>query len=214
MPDGELPDLTFRAEDHRYFWRGKPVMNVTRALQLVTDYSKVDPVVLARAQQEGIDMHRMSDLHMKGELHVASLPEWLVPRREALMRFVDETCFFLIASEQRVYHTQYFYAGQLDLVGRLLTARACHETAVIDLKRSFFAGRAIGLQTAAYQAAWNDMVAKRKDASVLNRATPRFALQLRADATYRLEPFPDRSDFSKFLACLTVARMIEERNVQ
>jgi hypothetical protein len=206
MPNGELSDLTFRAEDHRYFWRGKPVMNVTRALALITDYSKVDPAVLARAQQEGIDMHRMSDLHWKGELHVASLPEWLVPRRDALLRFEAETGFVPIASESRVYNAMYDYAGQLDMVGRLRKTVGRKEvlaTSIVDLKRSFYGGRAIGFQTCAYLHAWNGRCGK--DCLAFDR----YALQLRADATYRLEPFINPNDWPNFLAILTTAKIKE-----
>lgn len=198
------PALEFRADDHTYWLDGKRVPNVTRVLSLLTDYSHIDPAVLANAQQEGVDMHRMVELYVKGELDEPTLPTWLEPRLAAFKRFQAETGFELLASEQRVYHPLHRYAGTLDLVGkmRMPQSRAAQRiTALIDLKRSFYAGRAIGLQTAAYGDAWT--------ASGGVKVTHRFALQLRPGASYRLQPFDDRGDFAHYLACLMVWRLKE-----
>lgn len=200
--------LTFDPGPHVYRWNGSIVPNVTRVLSLVTDYSHIPAPVLAHAQAEGVAIHKTVELYAKDDLDEASLPQWLVPRLDAFKRFVAETGFVINASEQRVYHHRFAYAGQLDLEGTLqlrVGRKSVPTPAIVDVKRSFYAGRAIGLQLAAYDAAC-------PRTSFCSASVPRrrYALQLRADGTYRLEPFTDPADMSNFLACLNVWRLREQ----
>lgn len=201
--------LTFDEPTHTYRWNGQPVPNVTRLLAPLTDYSRIPADVLERAQQEGKAIHKMVELHMTGMLDLAALHSdesqaWLLPRFEALEKFIDETGFVCYAAEHPLYSKQLRYAGTPDLIGRMSHIGKTRRRAVlVDVKRSFFAGPVIGLQTAAYTQVWNETEAKgEKDLLVPNQN--RFALQLRADGTYRLEPFDDGGDFAAFLALLTV----------
>lgn len=200
MPDGELPEgLTFDEASHTYRYRGVVVPNVTRVLGSLIDLSHVDPEKLEHARQEGVAMHRMSDLHFKGELHIPSLPDWLVPRLAALKRFVSETGFRVVASEQKLYHPTYAYAGTFDLVGHIpvKNGRLYRDvTACVDLKRSFFAGRVTGLQTAGYALLWEDQGHP--------RIQRRLALKLHANGTYATDLFEDPADRSVFLAALAL----------
>jgi hypothetical protein len=196
--------LTFEAGPHHYFWMGKRVPNVTSVLSMLIDLRHVRPDVLEAARLEGVDMHRMIELEIKDDLDEHTLPAWLLPRLFAFRKFRDETGFAATMSERRVYHRAYGYAGTLDMVG---TMRIPHgrktktATALIDLKRSFAAGRAIGLQTAAY--------ARALESEEGQKITHRFALRLLADGTYRLEPFDSPTDFHNFLSCLTVHNLKE-----
>jgi hypothetical protein len=195
--------LTFNATGHQYFWHGKPVPDhVTKVLGLVTDLSRIPTDVLENARQEGVDEHRMVNLHATGDLDEDVLPAWLRPKLAGLRKFFADTEFRMIGSETAVYHRLYKYAGTLDLVGEMRYQR--HKVrAIIDVKRSLYAGRAIGLQTAAYLEAWSDSNPNEC------RPTHRFALRLR-DGDYRLEPYTQRDDFSLFLACLSVHRLKEQ----
>lgn len=202
--------LTFDAESHSYAWHGKPVVNVTRALGLVTDYSRIPESILNKARDEGIAIHRTCELYCKDDLDEASLPAWLVPRLAAFKRFIAECQFRLAASEQKVYHHQHGYAGTLDLDGTIEVPqgrRSITMPVVVDIKRSFYAGRAIGLQTAAYAEA---LTSEERERGIEQRRRVRFALQLRADGQYRLQPFNDPSDYAAFLACLQVWRLREQ----
>lgn len=194
-----IPD--FDASTHTYYVESKPVINVTRALGVITDYSNIPPDRLEIARQEGHDIHRMVELYSKNDLDEGTLPEWLVPRLNAYKKFIVETGFRITHSEVRLYNQDAQYAGTADLFGEIGLRRSV-EFANVDVKRSFYAGRAIGLQLAAYVEA-----AKHCD---MPRATRRYALQLRADGSYRLEPFEDRRDFAFFLSCLNVYRLKEE----
>lgn len=196
--------LEFDQAAHRYTWNGEFVPHVTGILSPLTSYDRIPEHVLHHAQQEGIAIHRMVELDCYGDLDIEALPEWLTGHHKAWRLFLDETGFDFIASEHRVFHPQYRYAGTLDLAGYLRRVKRTTGLSIVDVKRSFFAGPAIGSQTAAYTEAWNATHDKRL------QAKHRFALQLRPDGTYRLEPFEDPSDFSVFLACLTLRRWKEK----
>jgi hypothetical protein len=192
--------LTFHEAEHRYFWDGKPVPNVTSILAPLNDLSMVPANTLERARMEGVAMHKTVELEVRGDLDVETLPDWLVPRLAAWRKFVADTGFTCLESEFRVFHPTYQYAGTLDLFG---TFRKGDGAAFIDLKRSFAAGPVIGLQLAAYHEAY---CAQQK----VGRNADRYALRLDDTGSYRLEPFPNKSDFGVFLALLTVQRFKEK----
>lgn len=190
--------LEFDQAAHRYTWNGVHVPNVTSILAPLTSYDRIPEHVLKHAQDEGIAIHKMVELDCYGDLDVDELPAWMRGHYDAWKRFLADTGFEFIASEHRVFHPQYRYAGTLDLAGMLKLTFGATGVSIIDVKRSFFAGASIGLQVAAYAEAWN----KAHDKAL--HAKSRYALQLRADGTYRLEPFEDKADFSVFLALLTI----------
>ena len=192
--------LRFDPESHRYFWDDVHVPNVTSILSPLVDYARVPWAVLEKARQEGVAMHKMVELYVADDLDEQALPEWLRPRLEAFQKFQAESGFKVEGSERRVYHVAHRYAGTLDLVGDMNG-----DLTVIDIKRSLFAGPAIGLQLAAYQEAEND----RRKREKLPKATKRYALQLRAKGDYKLEPYEDKNDFAVFLALLTLKRWRE-----
>lgn len=198
------PRLTFDAESHTYRWCGALVPNVTRIIAPLTDYSRIPPDVLERARRQGTEIHKMVELSCKGTLDVDDIMTrealaWLRPYLQAWRKFVLETGFELWESEQKVFHGGFHYAGTLDLVG-LMKKTKLRDPALLDVKRSFYAGRAIGVQTAGYEEARNREVDK------VLRTRHRYGLQLRHDGNYRLQPFEDRGDASVFLACLTLHR--------
>jgi hypothetical protein len=182
--------LTFDPAAHQYHYDGKPVVNVTRVLAPLIDLSMVKPEQLEIARQKGVATHRMVELWAKGDLDEATLPDWMQPILKTWLKVVDETGLEVIASEQRVYHRTLRYAGTYDLKARI---RARPGVGIIDVKRSFFAGPVVGIQTAAYEAAEAD-----KDIKW------RAGLRLREDQPYRLEMYDDKTDFSTFLALLTI----------
>ncbi len=187
--------LTFDEAAHAYYWKGERVPNVTSIISHLTDYSHIPPAALERARQEGQAVHKMVDADCKGTL--IDLPAWMFGHFDAWCRFKEETGFECLASERKVYHRKLRYAGTLDLAGSL--RHLSKKAACIDVKRSLYAGPAIGLQTAGYVDAENT-------AKELPRLEGRYALQLNADGTYRLQPFTDPDDKIAFLACLQQMR--------
>lgn len=193
--------LTFDEPSHAYAWNGVRVPSVTQVLAPLMNYSFVNPEALEVARQEGMAIHKTVELYCRNDLDEDDLPDWLGPRLDAFKKFVADTQFQMTGSEELVYHETYKYAGTFDLSGTLALRRKRVE-ALIDIKRSFAAGPVIGLQVAAYA------VAQAHGLS-LDKAMHRYALQLRADGTYRLEAFEDPTDFTVFLACLSMHKWKE-----
>jgi hypothetical protein len=188
--------LTFDEAAHVYYWHGKPVPNVTRIIAPLTDYSRIPPDVLQRAQEEGRATHKMVELDCKNDLDVETLPAWMRGHYTAWCRFKEESGFECWASEYREYHEGLGYAGTADLFGLTPKLPKIKGAINIDVKRSLYAGPAIGLQTAGYTEQWNRK--QPKDLHVKHRA----ALVLKPDGTYRLQSYEDREDWLAFLACL------------
>lgn len=191
--------LTFDSTTHTYRWNDAVVPNVTRILGSLVDYSRIPPDVLLHAQQEGKAIHEMVELDVADNLDVDLLPEWMLPRYQAWRSFLAETGFKPLASEQRVFSRSMRYAGTLDLFGRF---PGCKH-AVVDVKRSLYAGRVIGLQMAAYKRALAE------DGVQEARGASRFGLLLDANGRYRMEPFNNPNDESDFMACLVYYRLKE-----
>lgn len=193
--------LTFDEKAHRYTWNGNPVLNVTRALDLITDYSSIPPKKLEVARQKGVAVHAMVEYHARGDLDLAGLPSWMGPVFEQWRKFLFETGFKLRHSEYRVYHPLYQYAGTLDLFGTI-----GDEFVFVDVKRSFLAGEAIGFQLAAYLEAY---CAQEKAKA---RNARRYALRLNENGPYRMERYDNKADFQNFLTCLNFYRLKERFN--
>lgn len=196
--------LAFDEATHTYTWHGRQVVNVTRVLDsMLNTYEHVPRATLEVARQQGVAVHRTIELHLKGNL--GHCPEWLAPYVEAWDSFAQHTPFVLEASEQRLYNSDHDYAGTADLFGWLDMRRLGVQHVVIDLKRSFMAGAAIGLQTAAYAGAYNRA---KHLADPQERIQARFALRLRPDHTppFELKQFADADDYATFCAMLKTYR--------
>ena len=187
--------LAFDVASHTYRWNGQKVPSVTSVLSPLVNYNQVPWAVLERARLEGVAIHKTIELYLNNDLE--SLPQWLQPRLDAFKKFQGESNFVIEGSERKVYHATHQYAGTLDLIGTVND-----EISVIDLKRSFFAGPAIGIQIAAYLEAENDRRKREKSP----KAKHRYALQLMANGNYKLEPYNDPNDFAVFLALLTLRK--------
>lgn len=179
---------------HVYTWNGAVVPSVTQVLKPLTSYDMIPADKLEVARQKGVAVHKMVELHAKGDLDVETLPDWMRPVLVQWEKFVADTGFEIIYSETQVYNPDYGYAGTFDLYGRMRDGDA-----LIDVKRSFLAGPVIGLQLAGYHAA---MVASLKKVGVIFGPLKRYALKLNETGPYRLEPYANKSDFNDFVTCL------------
>ena len=199
--------LEFNEDRHEYKWNGVIVPSVTQILKPLTDFGRVPPAILEHARQEGVAIHKMVELELDGDLDIHALPPWMSPYYEAWRKFVKDTGFQCVGSEVRLYHHKLSYAGTADLIGEMSNVKGVNGLALIDIKRSLFAGAVIGLQLAGYADAW-----AAEDLMGIGKIKHRYALQLIHNGTYKLEPFNDPSDSSTFLACLTMHRWREKHN--
>lgn len=197
--------LTFDPEKHEYRWAGVVVPSVTQVLAPIVDLSHIPADALEIARQRGVAIHRTVELDVAGTLDEDALPEWLLPVLANWRKFVADAGVTVIESERRVYHPLYRYAGTLDL---LVDMRHAATHAFIDVKRSFVAGEATGVQIAAYRDAYIAEIPYGRPEKRLRRAK-RFALRLNENAPYRLDEFTDEShlnDFKTLLAYYNVKR--------
>lgn len=193
--------LTFEPTAHVYRWNGKPVPNVTRVISPLTNYDRIPREALERAKEQGIAVHRMVELDLRGDLKLP-VPLWMHGIYTAWKRFQEETGLEVWASEFRMYHEGLGYAGTLDFAGVMHKLKRA-KPACIDVKRSFYAGPAIGLQDAAYCRSWN---AQRG----VDRLVDRFAVIFNPNGIYQLRQFSDPEDDVAFLACLQQLRWKEK----
>ena len=196
--------LSFNAATHTYTWKGAVVPSVTKIIAPLSDYSAIPAGVLEKARQEGQYIHSMVEWYEDGVLDEANLPQWMRPRLAAWKKFKAESGWETDASEKRLYHRTFGYAGTLDLCGTAPKLKDAKGRALIDLKRSLYADPSTGVQTAAY--------AEAENASMSNamRIQWRAGLKLNDDGTYRLQRFDSKADWPTFLACLTVHRWLQE----
>ena len=191
--------LTFDEATHTYRWGGRVVPSVTQVLADLKDWSMIPRDRLARAQKEGVAIHKMVEWHLQGALDIDGLPEWMRPRHAALERFLREHNLLVRSQELRLYHDRYRYAGTYDIHGEL-----DGDPALIDVKRSLYGGRVTGLQLAAY----NGLLVRDRT-SIPEKFIRRFALQLKDDGNYSLVEFSNPADWGVFLACLTRHHFME-----
>lgn len=192
--------LEFDAVAHAYTWSGRPVPGVTRVLQLVQDFSMVPAELLARKQQIGTALH--AAIELGDDLDPDSLDPLVEPYYDAWSRFMVDTGFQPVHNEIRIFSARHTYAGTLDTIG-VLKRREC----LIDYKSSWELHPAVGPQTAAYLNGAYEM-------KVCPPDLPRYALQLRRDRSYRLEPLTEASDFAVFLSLLNIHNWRKRHGIQ
>lgn len=192
-------DLQFDEATHTYWLRGKRLPSVTQVLDQLEDWSRVDPIVLEEAKRRGQHVHRMVQLDVGGVLDEDALDPFYRPYLAQWRKFLAETRFRPVLSEQQIYHEALGYAGTFDLMGMLGT-----DFYQVDVKSGLIP-RTVGLQTAAYHTA-----------GVLLKSIPpnakRAALQLHDDR-YRFHPItaPVAFDMADFTAALRLHQW-RERN--
>ncbi|MGB8422232.1 hypothetical protein [Paraburkholderia sp.] len=184
-----MSTLVFDEGAHSYAVDGRKVPGVTSLLAPLVDYSMISREVMERAQQLGTAVHRMTELHDNDDLDEDSLSDELRPYLDGWKKFRAECQFEPITIEKKLYHPMFRYAGTSDRTG-MVKGRL----AVIDIKKMMTLGPVIGVQLAAYQE-----LHKADGLAVVDR----YALGLRPDGSYRLQPYRDMLDWQCFLSLLT-----------
>jgi hypothetical protein len=186
--------LDFDPVAHRYRVGDRELISVTQALTAagLVDTRWFNDDAAAR----GTYVHAAIQLHHEGDLAEDSLDPVIQPYFTAYLKFLSETGFELDACEERLFDETLGFAGTLDLRGRIPRKSLRHPGIdIIDVKTGMVPPH-VGPQTAAYA---------RMLPRELGALRWRWALHLRADATYALLPLENRTDEAVFLAALTVA---------
>lgn len=189
--------IEFAEEGHEYRVDGRRVPSVTQVLAPLYDLDCIPAAVLAHKRAIGQAVHRAIEFELQDDLDETTLHPEVAPYMAGWRKWRIDRGFELIASEKRVAHLVYGYAGTLDLRGRLTKKfpreRTVPGPTIIDLKTTFDIADAIGLQLAAYKNAYGAEA----------HGDKRLALQLKPDGTYREKFFDDPKDWPVFLAFLT-----------
>lgn len=185
-----VPDaLTFEPAAHRYRLGSRELISVTQAL---SEAGLIDTSwYTAAAALRGTALHAAVQAYLA--TGVVPIDDELLPFFDAYLNFQLDAGFIAAASEERLCDPLLGYAGTLDLRGRFQQYDASGDSSdLIDIKTGHIPTW-VGYQTAGYARLFPDV--KR-----------RWVLNLRADATYRIQSLTQRTDERVFLAALTVAQ--------
>lgn len=199
--------LTFDPIEHRYYWNGKAVPNVTSIIEpYLTDYWRIPAQILRDAQARGTAVHIATDLYDQGVLDWKSVHPIVEPYLMGWVKFRREVPFQIRRSEHRMYSVRFGFAGTLDRSG------PCGpEEWLLDIKTSEHLMPSVGPQVAAYDQLLDEeerAQAVAAGAAIMprQRGRVRKCVQLRDNGLYKIHTLADQSDFGTFLACLTVYR--------
>lgn len=184
-----MNELKFDPAIHEYRLGGRILPSVTQVLEPYYGLEFVDRVRLEAAQLFGSAVHEACHLVNLDLLDHDTLGTWVSAYTRGWERFLEESGFVVLASEQRVLHRKLGYAGTLDTVGMFPDKK---KEVIIDIKTGASAPITVGPQTAAYNEA-------------RGRRVPRFCCLLQPHA-YNLIPLTDIRDFDIFKCALTLHR--------
>ncbi len=197
--------LDFDPATHSFTLDGLAIPSVTGVLGPLTDGDISYYMYMESARRRGVAVHEATERYdrMRGASETWKPEMWsqdptVGPYLAAWQKFLADTGFEVHAIEEQVVSKRHRYAGILDRLGVLNGRRA-----VIDIKTSVAIKPVMGIQLAAYQAAYNEGKLKAK------QYPQRFVCQLLKDGNYRLQEFRDKADFTVFLALLTISNWRE-----
>jgi len=170
--------------------RGDDWPSVTEILERAgfVDYSGVPSSLLTTASERGKEVHAWTEMMDAGRVRADQAPPNILPYLTAYESFKAECNYEPILYECQVYNVDFDYDGIIDRVARIDGHKS-----VVDLKCVHTLQSSTALQTAGY-------------AACLEGHHRRYALQLKPDGRYHLQPYKDRNDRLDFLAAARVVR--------
>jgi len=180
--------------DHCYTYDGRQFVSVTQALTMT---GFIDSKWFTQESRDrGTYVHEATVMIDEGTLNWDALHPDLVPYCRAYEWLIGIAGFKVLASEMRVAHPQYLYAGTLDRIGELNG-----KLVLIDIKSGGVSAWA-ALQTAAY-------------ADCFSEPMERYALCLPSNGPPRLsEPYKNKMDVRVFRAAVTCANWQRKQGVK
>lgn len=200
-------EILFNPDGHVYTVEGRTVPSVTTVLEKagLTDFSMVNPVLLARKSRQGTLAHLATEYDDLGILDESTVSPRILPFLEAWRRFKKEFSFEPQEIELPVYSAKYRYAGTLDRVGTIKG-----ELALIDLKTSSRVDLiSVGPQTAAYEYAYKEWSGFDK-----RKKVKRYCVKLSPEGDYKLINCDNKNDFSVFIHALSIINWREIKHGQ
>jgi hypothetical protein len=192
-----ISNITFNEEYHQYKIDGKPIKSVSHFLKPISMqvYETIDEDILRKAAERGTSIHFSIELFNTfgvNEIH----PDYL-PYLEAYKKWAEKYLPIVQASEFRVYHPLYWYAGTADLICEIFG-----KMYVIDLKTTAdLKGYLVSLQLAAYAEALKQHGIKIEAAAVLH---------IKKDGNFTFKEYNINENFNVFLQCLNLQNYINK----
>lgn len=191
----QIPGFEFREAEHKYFIDGVRMPSVT---QILTETKIIDTRWYdEQSAIRGSQVHKACLYLNQNDLDFDSLNDTIRPYVYGYQKFLTESGFMPMLTEQQIYNKTFSYCGTLDMTG-ILNDCLC----LIDIKSGSIP-RWAGLQTGGYLDALKSMGA---DVPV-----KRYALALKNDATYSLKELDDRNDINVFRAAVALWRWQEAK---
>jgi hypothetical protein len=205
--------LTFDDASHTYRLDGERVPSVTGILKAsgIINFDGIPEHVLETARRRGTAVHHAIHYYNEHDLDLDAFtqdyPDYL-GYLEAWQTFCLQRRFTAVLNEHRVASRRHRVAGTLDCLG-LLDGVAV----LVDFATGHPADVAKNLQTAAYFALALESAADDPALDAFISAHPvikRYAVALRRDGSFTLEPYPDPRDIRKFFALCEAQRIVAE----
>lgn len=199
--------LTFDAATHRYTLDGVVVPSVTGILKAsgLIDFNRFTETARIR----GTVVHQAVELDNEGDLDdeafALDFPDY-VGYLEAWRSFCRQREFRPILIEHRIASRRYQVAGTLDALGELDGVGVLIDYATGDPKDV-----CKWLQTAAYEVLAREWASEDPQLAAFFAAhvfIKRYAVALRKDGTFQLEPYLSPSDAREFLALVTAQQIV------
>lgn len=193
-----LAKLRFKAQGHIYSLDRMRIPSVTQIIDPLLPYASLPREIREAALIRGDIVHKLTALADQGKpwedgaaIDAADMAGYLF----AWESFKHTTECRIVATEQRVYHRTYRYAGTLD---RLVILGDDPSVAVLEIKTGELMPE-YALQTAAYLHAVNDGRARGEPP-----VERRYVVQLMPTGKFHPLEHRERGDFQVFLAALTI----------
>lgn len=129
----------------------KNYKRVTSILSPFTDFSNIDPKVLANAADRGTRVHKFCELYLKNLL-IEPVTYDCKPYFDSFVKWCDLVLLAVIHAEERYFCDDLKITGQVDLVVML---KGDDEPIIIDIKTPQTNQKTWQLQTAAYMYLYN-----------------------------------------------------------
>lgn len=204
----------FRSSDHTYWLDGLLIPGCTtvisKALRIDEKLSKIPQGVLANARERGEKVHLACQYFDEGTLDVNTLDLGLLGRFQSWVAFREQEDFYpyLDWSEKPTWHTTWKYGCTPDRFGYFgsnAREKWRHKKAVVEMKNTWSNEKYWSLQTASQVEA-----IKSQGLDITPESIIRLAVNLGDDGYRLVEHTDQKTDFRRFMSCLTVYTMIGE----
>ena len=189
-------NITHRVEDHTYWdeagieWPG-----VTRVLRAAGIYQVNPHAEKERYQKRGKAVHFGADLVTMGEWDPESTHAEVRGRIQAAANFVENFGFQREYGEQVVCSSQHIYAGRFDVGGLITRTDKSGKHVLVDWK-SGDPPAGVEVQLALYDRAAEE--------TLNSKFSERWAVWLRDDGSYRIQPCNDPASISVGLGAVWI----------